>query len=136
MPQPTYEFLGYNVTEIKYINEHKDNTFIKISIPKDYYIEKLKQYRLFIKLSTDFSNEESYFVFLASFFINDEKWFKTLNDSEKKSLFFSIVFPFIREKVLSITADSNPGLLIPTIDLQNLDFNKEIRLIRGTTPDE
>lgn len=132
MVQPLYSFLGYGINEIKYINEYKENTYICISIPKDSFNEENKKYSLFIRVSTDFAQEESYFIFQSAFQINDIEWFKKNDDNLRKSIFFSLVFPFIREKIFSITSDSNVGLFIPTIDVRNIDFSKELRLIRAT----
>jgi len=43
-----------------------------------------------------------------------------------------VVYNFLgfREKVFSITSDTNPGLFMPTLDIRNVDLNKEIKLIR------
>ena len=71
MSQPLYNYLGYSLNDIKYINTHKENTYIGISLPKEIYNEETKQYSLFIRITTDFSEEESYFIFQAFFEIND-----------------------------------------------------------------
>lgn len=130
MAQAVYNFLGFSINEIRYINERKSNSYINISIVKDNYNEELSQYTQLIKVASDFSSRESIFIFQTDFKINDEKWFESLDKKMKKSVFFSISFPFIREKIFSITSDTNPGLFMPTLDIRNVDLNKEIKLIR------
>ncbi len=131
MLQPVYDFLGYCLNEIKYVNSQKENTYIGISIPRDFYNDEMKQYSLIIRVTTDCSEEESYFIFQAIFKINDYKWFSGLEANEKRAVFFSFVFPFIREKILSITSDSNPGLFIPTLDVRTINFEKELKLVKS-----
>ena len=135
MPAAVYNYLGFYLNEVKYVNEQKDNTYIKINT-NDYYNEKTNDYHLFVKVSADFANEESYFVFQGLFKIEDVNWYNSIPDSYRKSIFFSIVFPFVREKILTITSDSNQGLFIPTNDLKGFDFNKEFKLIKKTNNKE
>ena len=132
MLQPVYNFLGYSLNEIKFVNSHKECSYVGISVLKDAFDSEKKQYTLLIRISADFSNEESYFIFQAVYQINDYAWYKTLNENVRKASFFGIAFPFIREKVFSITSDSNPGLFIPTIDVRNINFEKELRLVKAT----
>ena len=69
-------------------------------------------------------------------FIIKVRWLKTtliFDFNEKVISFgfvciFSVAFPFIREKILSITTDTRPGLLIPILDIRNVDFSKELTL--------
>ncbi len=130
MYQPVYDFLGFSLNEIKYINKFKENTYIGISIVKDEIIEKLSQYSLLIKITSDFAEEESSFLFQGFFKVNDFKWFKSLDENNRKSIFFAIVFPFIREKIFSITSDTKQGLFIPTLNIKDISFEKEIKLTR------
>lgn len=130
MYQPVYDFLGFSLNEIKYINKFKENTYIGISIVKEEIIEKLSQYSLLIKITSDFAEEESSFLFQGFFKVNDFKWFKSLDENNRKSIFFAIVFPFIREKIFSITSDTKQGLFIPTLNIKDISFEKEIKLTR------
>lgn len=126
-----YDFLGYTLTKAEYINSYnKKNTYISICMPKDYFNKDDSQYSLVIRIATDFDEKESQFIFQAGFRINDKQWFMKLTAQEKKSIFFSAVFPFVREKIFTITSDTHPGLLIPIIDMRTIDFDKELRLIR------
>ena len=128
--QPVFSFLGYSILDIKYSNSHKGNSYISISITKESFNEINNVYSLLIRIATDCSDEESIFVFQADYLISDLNWFKNTLVNEKKSMCFSIVFPFIREKILSITSDSTTGIFIPILNIQNLSFENEIRLTR------
>lgn len=134
MFKPVYDFLGYSLNEVKYINEHKENTYISISVPNDFFDNDKNVYSLLICVSSDFAKEESRFVFQSSYKINDLPWFNSINLNQRKAIFFSIVFPFIREKILSITSDSNPGLAIPIIDVRNMNFEMELKLVKKEAP--
>ena len=88
-------------------------------------------YSILVKIGTDFDKTEDYFIFEAAFAIKDKNWFLKLSESEKKYIFLNVVFPFIREKVFSITLDINQGLLIPVIDLKEFDLSKEIKFVKN-----
>lgn len=131
MLKPVYDFLGYSLTEAKYINfGEKENSYISINFLNDNFNTDNNQYNIAIRIATDFDDDESYFIFQAGFMINDLEWFNKLEEANKKNIFFSIVFPFVRDKILSITSDTNPGLFIPVLDLRTIDFEKELRLIK------
>lgn len=131
MSHAIYDFLGYKIVEINYSNKNqKDNTYVSMSIIGEKYSED-KIYSFVVKIGTDYDNKEDSFVFEAAFKINDQEWFDKASDNEKKINFFSIVFPFIREKIFSITSDLNLGLFIPVLDVRNFDLSKEIRLIKS-----
>lgn len=136
MFHPVYDFLGYSINEVKFFNNHKDSTYIGISIPNDVYNKDNKQYSQFIRITTDFAEKESEFLFQAVFQINDLEWFNKLEINLRKSIFFGIAFPFVREKVFSITSDSNPGLFIPTLNVRDINFENEIRLIKSSNNEE
>ena len=131
MSMVLYNFLGYRLSEIKYVNKtNKDNSYISIVVCDDNFNDINNQYSISIRVSTDFEEEESYFIFHAGFLINDIEWYSKIDKNMLKSIFLSIVFPFIREKIYTITSDMNTGLLIPTIDLRNVDCTNEIRLVK------
>lgn len=130
MAQPVYSFLGYKLLEVNYKNNlQHSNTYISIScsgklVDKDLYI-------LNVKVCADFiPDEESSFLFESAFRINDKEWFNELDDKPLQSILFSVVFPFIREKIFTITSDINQGLFIPTLDLKSIDVSKGIKLNR------
>jgi len=130
MAQVAYDLIGYSLNEAKFINKQKENTYIGISVIADYFNKDNNEYSIIIRVTSDFADEESYFVFQASYTINDLNYYNSLDKNMRKSIFFSTVFPFIREKIYSITSGSVPGLLIPTIDVRLINFDKELRLIK------
>lgn len=131
MSQAMFDFLGFKLTGVKYINTgEKDNTYISIDILDEEYTND-NIYSILVKIGTDFDKTEDYFIFEAAFAIKDKNWFLKLSESEKKYIFLNVVFPFIREKVFSITSDINQGLLIPVIDLKEFDLSKEIKLVKN-----
>lgn len=128
--QPVYDYLGYRLVEVKYQNKKQmDNTYVNISM----YGDELKNdiYSFYIKITTDFDSNEDYFIFEAAFNVNDKSWFEKLDENTRKAVFFGIVFPYVREKIFSITTDLTPGLFIPVLDLRQFDLSKEIRLIKN-----
>ena len=65
-------------------------------------------------------------MFSAGFKINDEKWFNELEENARNAMFFSVVFPFVREKINMICDDSRGGFMIPIIDLKTFNISKEV----------
>lgn len=129
-----YDFLGYTLTEAKYVNNYKkDNSYISIEIIGENFSQENKQYSMAIRVASDFDEVESYFVFQAGFMVNDIEWFNDLEKNAQKSIFFSAVFPFIREKLFAITSNTNLGLLIPVIDMRGVDLEKELRLVKASS---
>ena len=84
-------------------------------------------YNILINIKLEFENcNVSSFTFSAGYKIFDEQWLENLNENSIKSLFFSVVFPFIREKINSFCDDSRGGLIIPIIDLRGIDLSNEV----------
>lgn len=69
-------------------------------------------------------DDVSSFYFSACFRINDLDWKNQLKDEVLESLFVSVVFPFVREKIHSITDDSRGAFILPIIDLRNVSLSK------------
>ncbi|MDY4788927.1 MAG: hypothetical protein SO253_06480 [Bacilli bacterium] len=126
-----YHFLGYKILEIRYKNKNNDSSYITISVPQDNYNKKKSIYSFLIKITTDFGNDDNYFLFQADFEIYNIDEFNNFESNEKKAYFLRIVFPFIREKIFSITSDTDQGLLLPTIDIRNFNFDCELKLIKA-----
>ncbi len=130
MDKPVYNFLGFVTSSIHYVKTRENNTYISINLTNSNFDSNTKQYTISVRVAADFDDDESYFIFEAGFEINNLDWFNKLNEAQRKTTFFASLFPFIREKIFSITSDSNVGLFIPTISVENINFDKEIRLIR------
>lgn len=125
-----YDFLGYKLCEINYKNYNLSNfTYIKICVDDIIFNEENKIANLIVKVYFDYDNTISYFIFQSGFKIYDSNWILT-NIKSLKNEFFELVIPFIREKIYSLTSDNNNGLLIPIINIKELNLEKEIKIIR------
>ena len=125
---PVYEFLGFNILKIDFLRVDEDiiNKF-SIHMNKSDYDSEEKIFSCLIKVKLYFNNDnESLFMFSAGFKINDEKWFNELEENARNAMFFSVVFPFVREKINMICDDSRGGFMIPIIDLKTFDISKEV----------
>lgn len=96
-------------------------------VTEQYYNEKDNVYSFCINIKLTFKeNEESSFIFLSAFHINDINWYKELDEGFKDSLFFSVVFPFIRQKINEFCDDSRDAIMIPIVNLKNTNLKKEV----------
>ncbi len=68
--------------------------------------------------------QESTFIFNAGFQINDRNWYQGIQKKQIDALFFSVVFPYIREKIHSLSNDYRGSVNIPTIDLRQADLSE------------
>ena len=135
MPMPVYDFNGYYLKRMTYVNDiNYNNTYISIKVDG-----KMTRniYTMTITIKTDFDLEnESSFIFEAIFKINDLDWYNHLSEREQMMVLSSVAFPFIRERVYVMTTDLKPGLLIPMLDLKSFDVTKEIRLVKKSNNTE
>lgn len=134
MNQPVYLFLGFRLIEAVYkrLSDSPLDTFgVKIIESK---LNSDKVHILTIQFSMTFSeSEESKFIFNAGYQINDFKWYKEMGKEQIDSLFFSVVFPYVREKIYSLSNDYRGCVDIPILDLRHVNltngitFNREIK---------
>ena len=125
---PVYQFLGFKMIE-SHFYRNTDEKIKKFSVQvfdgdfqKDNSI-----YNIYARIKLEFGGcEESSFIFVAGYKVNDEQWMNELDESSIKSLFFSVVFPFIREKINCLCDDNRGGLVIPIIDLRGIDMTNEV----------
>lgn len=128
MSLPVYQFLGYKLIEAEF---HRNNDEIvdkfSFQVIKSEFNKENNNYNCLINVKLHFKEcEESKFLFLAGFKINDEEWFNGLKEESKDSIFFSIVFPFIRQKINVFCDDSRQAFIIPIVDLKGIDVRKEV----------
>jgi len=71
-------------------------------------------------------DENSQFIFNAGYKVNDLKWYNQLTQEQVDALFLSVLFPYVREKVNSLTNDYRGSINIPTIDLRQVDLKEGI----------
>lgn len=128
--KPVYEFLGYKLLKVNF-NRYNDEKLSKFSfkiINRNYNNED-NVYSFCVSVNLDFKdNEESNFIFLTAFLINDIKWYSSLDNNIRDSMFFSIVFPFIRQKINEFCDDSRELVRLPIVNLKNICLDQEVVL--------
>ncbi len=135
--KPVYFFLGFRLLETTF--KRTSNESIKsfgIKIIDSKFDETTGIHVLTTQFSMIINKEdESTFIFNSGYQINDYKWYKNMDKAQIDALFFSVVFPYIREKIYSLTNDNRGSLDIPIIDLRNANltegatFTKEERAL-------
>ncbi|MBQ4570245.1 MAG: hypothetical protein IJB21_00960 [Bacilli bacterium] len=128
--KPVYEFLGYKLLKVNFhrYNDEKLSKFSFKIINRNYNNED-NVYSFCVSVNLDFKdNEESNFIFLTAFLINDIKWYSSLENNIRDSMFFSIVFPFIRQKINEFCDDSRELVRLPIVNLKNICLDQEVVL--------
>jgi preprotein translocase subunit SecB len=129
--KPVYEFLGYKLKNAVY-HRKIDGKLVSFSlqVPDENFDESSAIYSLKIIITLSFDgNEKTFFEFSSGFKINEIEWYKTFDVTNiRKSFFGSAVFPFIREKINNITDDSRGSIMLPIIDLRNVNLKEGIVL--------
>ena len=126
--KPVYDFLGYKLLNASF-NRFNDNNLQQFSIiiTDRYYNEQNQVYSFSIKLKLNFKgNDISSIQFLTAFLINDKTWFELLDNNMRDAMFFSIVFPFIRQKINEFCDDSREQVKLPIINLKDITLDKEV----------
>lgn len=126
--KPVYEFLGYKLLKVRF-NRYTDDNLEKFSfmILDKNYNEENNVYSFCINVMLKFkNNDESNFTFLTAFLINDKEWFLSLDSNLRDSMLFSIVFPFVRQKINELCDDSREATRLPIINLKNSRLDKEV----------
>ena len=125
---PPYEFLGFKVLAINFHRENDGNVSqFSFQVIEDKYNEEDNKYNCWIKVKIQFENcEPSEIIFLSGYKINDLQWFTSLPERNRSNSFFSIVFPYIREKINSLCDDYRNTFKMPILDLRLLNVNQEI----------
>jgi len=126
MSKPVYDLIGLKVLSINYSRE--SNTKIEsfeIKILHHGMAENENVYSMILSLSLNFPEEvQTVFCFAAGFAINDMKWKNDFPKDMLNSLFLSVVFPYIRQKVYAITDDSLGAVVLPVIDLRGKNLSE------------
>ncbi len=123
---PVYDFKGYKLLYTSYSR--------KKSTPVEYFIiktdnsifdENSKIFEIILEVSIKFIDDDiSKFIFSSEFKINDINWKNQMEKEMLESLSVSVTFPYIREKIYSITDDSRGAFVVPIIDLRNVNLAK------------
>ena len=128
MNLPVYLFLGFRLLEVNYFRK-EDNALESFGfhIIDSHFNQKNEVYSMTIRFHLKFSgDEESYFIFNTAFNIIDIEWYNNQPENQIKGLFLSVVFPYIREKVFSLSHDYRNSVEIPTLDLRGLDLKDAV----------
>ena len=122
-----YDFRGYRLLKAN-ISRVKDKQITAFTLysQKGVYNEENHIYELITEVTVTFGDETSVFVFSSGYKINDLEWLEVMADQTVINELFSMVFPFIREKICQFTADFRPGFMIPVVDLTKFDITKKV----------
>lgn len=126
--KPVYDFLWFKLLNVSF-NRYNDGKLEEFSfrVSDQNFNEDNKVFSLCINTRLKFQdNDDSTLLFLTAFHINDLEWFYRLDDQMKDSMFFSIVFPFIRQKINELCDDSRESVKIPIVSLKNIRLDKEV----------
>jgi hypothetical protein len=123
---PVYFFLGFRLLEATYKHRNDDTlTSFGIKIVESLLDKKNRDHALTIQFNmTIGKNEESTFIFNSGYQINDFEWYNSLAKEQIDALFLSVLFPYVREKVYSLTNDYRGNIDIPIIDLRHADLTE------------
>ena len=124
---PKYDFRGFRLLKanLSRVKDKPVNSFSLFS-QKGVYNEENMIYELITEVTVTFGDEVNVFVFSAGFKINDAQWFEVMAEQTLITEFFTIVYPFIREKVFDFTSDFRPGFMMPVLEARRFDLTKKV----------
>ena len=110
------------------VSRVKDSQLTSFSLfsQKGVYNVENKIYELISEVTITFGEEVNVFVFSAGFKINDPEWVEVMAEQTVISEFFTILYPFVREKIFAFTSDFRPGFMLPIIDFKRFDVTKKV----------
>lgn len=132
--QPVYFFLGYFLKKASFSqDEFCARHFDVLDIKALNFAKEANKASFDISLTFSSKSFKAVYLFNAGFQINDEKWYDEFKDStnELVAIFFSVVFPFIRQTIASSTNDNLGQINIPTIDMRFSNVCEGIKLTRA-----
>jgi hypothetical protein len=123
--QSPFDFLGYKLLRA---DLHRENDgmieMFSIKIPQVLFDEAKSILSLDCTFSYQYKNNAvSSLFFRGAYKINDLEWKKELNDLQLMNTLFAVLFPYIRASVEQYTDDIRGHLVIPIIDLRNVNLN-------------
>ena len=124
---PKYDFRGFRLLKAN-VSRVKDSQLTSFSLfsQKGVYNVENKIYELISEVTITFGEEVNVFVFSAGFKINDPEWVEVMAEQTVISEFFTILYPFVREKIFAFTSDFRPGFMLPIIDFKRFDVTKKV----------
>lgn len=125
--------IGYYCSEISYQRELGEELH-KITMEvasRDYDVET-GIYSLEFQVIIDFSkSKENVFLFEAGFKIYDTNVPEDETDNTLLPIFVASLFPYVRNFITVITNDSESPVIIPTLDLRQINLSTKIELSLG-----
>lgn len=128
-----YKFLGFHLVEINFscVLESSINE-IRLNL-ESYNFNKQNQVDIIANVEIDFENsKKNKFKYVAGYEIENKECPDSFNKekdiNEYLSLFFTSLFPFIRENISSVTKDSVNHILLPTIDCRAIPLQESLVL--------
>jgi len=123
-----YEFVGYRLVKADY-SRLQLGVFkgFNIANKKKEYDEKNHIFELITEFTLTTEGEVSKLIFSAGFRIIDLNWYEIMSTEAVINDLFEVAYPFFREKIFAITSDFRPGILLPTFDMNQFDFSKNIQ---------
>ena len=123
---PVYFFLGFKLLEGNFVRfNDKPMKSFGIKILDSIFDTESSIHVMTTQFSMNFDEEEeSSFIFNSAYQINDIEWYQKLKKEQVDALFFSVVFPYIREKIHALTNDNRGSVDIPIIDLRHADLSE------------
>ena len=124
MSKPVYDFLGFRLLSANYNRSMgKPVESIELKIMKSSFSPEDHIYSLLLSLKMICQNEDtSSFVFASGFLINEVAWKDSFAEGVLDSLFVSVVFPYIRQKIHAITDDTSGAIDLPILDLRGANL--------------
>ncbi len=124
--KPVYFFLGFRLLEATF--KRSSDELIKsfgVKIIDSSFDNNTGIHVITTQFSMIINKEdESTFVFNSGYQVNDLEWYKSIDKEQIDALFFSVVFPYIREKIHSLTNDYRGSVDIPIIDLRHANLSE------------
>ncbi len=121
----TFDFLGYKILRA---DLHRENDgmieMFSIKVPQVLFDEAKSILSLDVTFSYQYKNNAvSALFFRGAYKINDLEWKKEMNELQLISTLFAVLFPYIRSSVEQFTDDIRGHLVVPIIDLRNVNLS-------------
>ena len=123
---PVYNFVGLKFVSCEYYRvKDTEIDYFKIKTFNRNYNNENNLFSFLIDLRLKFENEEeSKFTFAVAFIINDKEWKESIPEDTVEAIFVSSIFPYVREKISSLTDDSRGRFTLPIIDLRTIKLSE------------
>lgn len=134
MDQIPYMYLGFDIRKISFQkNQNEEFTELRISVDSQNFDKESNIYAFAVKIEIDYEeSKNNELIYASGFQLFDEDVIKNIEKDEESSnylsVFLSIVIPFIRESIVSITKDAGKIVMMPTLDCRMISFDETLVL--------